>query len=122
MLLAESYVLIDVTAPIRKTPVGKGVLEQDGHPMYSADRRWILTDTYPDDHSHERILLLFDVITGTRYDIGNFYADPGLGKIARCDLHPRWNRDGTMVCIDSVHEDQRQMYLLDVSQITGANG
>jgi hypothetical protein len=33
----------------------------------------------------------------------------------RCDLHPRWGRDGRAVCIDSAHEGARQMYVLDVS-------
>ena len=70
--------------------------------------------------------MVFEDPDGTRiiYDVGRTVAgpdDPRLGKIARCDLHPRWNRDGRQVCIDSVHEDQRQMYLLDVSQITRPN-
>jgi hypothetical protein len=54
-----------------------------------------------------------------RYDIGEFYAPPDLKKENRCDLHPRWNRDGRAVCIDSVHEDARRMYVIDVAQITG---
>ena len=35
----------------------------------------------------------------------------------RCDLHPRWNRDGRQVCIDSIHEGNRHMYVLDVPRI-----
>ena len=50
--------------------------------------------------------------------LGSFHADPGLGKENRCDLHPRWSRDGRQVCIDSVHESQRQMYVIDVSSLT----
>ncbi len=45
---------------------------------------------------------------------------PKLGGENRCDLHSCWSRDGRRVCIDSVHESQRQMYLIDVSRITGA--
>jgi hypothetical protein len=52
-----------------------------------------------------------------RHDLGSFYADPGLSKENRCDLHPRWSRDGTEVCIDSVHGEDRQMYIVDVSGI-----
>ncbi len=97
--------------------IGADVLTENGHMTYSPNGRWILSDTYPDDQTHERILFLYDTETGRRHDIGSFYADPDLGKINRCDLHPRWNRAGTQVCIDSVHEHQRQMYVLDVSRV-----
>lgn len=55
-----------------------------------------------------------------RHDLGSFYADPGLSKENRCDLHPRWSRDGTEVCIDSVHGEGRQMYIVDVGSIVSA--
>ncbi|MGE8489870.1 MAG: hypothetical protein ACN6OQ_16090, partial [Paraburkholderia nemoris] len=63
---------------------------------------------------------LFDTKAGLRYDIGSFYTPPDLKKENRCDLHPRWRRDGRAVCIDSVHEGERQMYVIDVSAITSA--
>ncbi|MEO7160767.1 MAG: hypothetical protein ABIX00_09775 [Polaromonas sp.] len=100
--------------------VGKGVLVENGHMTFSpTDKRWLLSDTYPDAKTHERILFLFDMQHGTRHDLGSFYADPGLSKENRCDLHPRWRRDGQQVCIDSVHESVRQMYVIDVSAIVG---
>lgn len=99
--------------------VGKNVLLENGHMTFSpTDKRWLLSDTYPDAQTHERILFLFDMKQGTRHDLGSFYADPGLSKENRCDLHPRWSRDGRQVCIDSVHASARQMYILDVSAIT----
>ncbi|KAG1529351.1 hypothetical protein G6F51_014171 [Rhizopus arrhizus] len=85
-----------------------------------ADSRWLLSDTYPDAATHERILFIYDMRTGQRPALGSFYADPGLSKENRCDLHPRWSRDGTQVCIDSVHESERQMYVLDVAAIVQA--
>jgi len=97
--------------------VGADLLDQDGHCSYSPNRRWLLTDTYPDALRSERTLILYDLRSNTRYDIGRFYSSPELAGPIRCDLHPRWNRDGTKVCIDSVHEGQRQMYVIDVSQI-----
>jgi hypothetical protein len=101
--------------------VGDGVLAENGHMSFSpVDMRWLLSDTYPDATTHERILFVFDTDTGRRHDVGSFYADPGLGKENRCDLHPRWRADGTRVCIDSVHENARQMYIIDVSQVTAA--
>lgn len=100
--------------------IGPGVLVENGHMSFSpTNPRWLLSDTYPDDRTHERVLFLFDTQTGRRQDLGSFYASPDLSKENRCDLHPRWSRDGRQVCIDSVHEHQRQMYVLDVSGIVG---
>ncbi|WP_063584210.1 hypothetical protein [Achromobacter ruhlandii] len=98
--------------------VGDGILTENGHMTFSpVDTRWLLSDTYPDPVTHERVLFLYDMETGQRHDLGSFYADPKLSKENRCDLHPRWSRDGTQVCIDSVHEGERQMYVLDVEPI-----
>lgn len=96
--------------------VGEGLFQVDGHCSYSPDRQWMLTDTYP-DAEHNRTLILYHLASQTRIDIGKFYAPPDLQGPIRCDLHPRWSRDGHLVCIDSAHEGQRQMYLIDVRPI-----
>ncbi len=101
--------------------VGRDVLTENGHMTFSpVNDRWLLSDTYPDAQTHERILFLYDMQTGRRHDLGSFYADPHLSKENRCDLHPRWSRDGRQVCIDSVHEKGRQMHIVEVGHLTGA--
>lgn len=103
--------------------LGRDVLTENGHMSFSpVDSRWLVSDTYPDAQSNKRVLFLFDARDGVRIDIGEFYATPELKKENRCDLHPRWSRDGMAVCIDSVHEGMRQMYVIDVSPITGTRG
>ncbi|MBC8103648.1 MAG: hypothetical protein H7Z41_13810 [Cytophagales bacterium] len=92
----------------------------DRHCSYSPDRRWILTDTYPDTGGF-RTRLLFDPAKEQRIDIGRFHGPTPPGGEIRCDLHPRWSRDGRQVCIDSIHENgRRQVYVLDVSGFTAA--
>jgi hypothetical protein len=113
--VGERYFLLDLAGGAGRV-VGDGVLDRDGHCSWSPDRRWILTDTYP-DADHMRTLILYDPAERRRVDVGRFYAPPELDGPVRCDLHPRWSRDGQRVCIDSAHEGTRQMYALDVSAI-----
>lgn len=101
--------------------VGAHCLSENGHMTYSHDGKWLLSDTYPDSLGNERLLILYDVEKDQRYDIGSFYTDPNLGKPNRCDLHPRWSPDARELCIDSIHEGERQMYLVDVSELTDRN-
>ena len=96
--------------------IGKDVLNRDGHCSYSPDRRWILTDTYPDQENKRR-LLLYHPETKRLIELGRFYSPPKLRGAIRCDLHPRWSRDGHYICFDSAHENQRQMYIIDVSEV-----
>jgi hypothetical protein len=117
--IGDRYYLFTDKTPEVET-VGDSILTVDGHCSYSPNRRWILTDTYPDKEGF-RTLLLFDPTNERRIDIGRFHGPtPPDGEI-RCDLHPRWSRDGKQVCIDSIHENgHRQVYVLDVSAITAA--
>lgn len=97
--------------------VGPGILTENGHMTYGTDGRWMLSDTYPDAATDKRALFLYDCDRDLRYDLGSFYTPSDLGKHNRCDLHPRWSRDNRQVCIDSVHEGPRQMYLLDIGPL-----
>lgn len=101
----------------KATLFGKKILQRDGHCSYSPDRRWVLNDTYP-DAARMQTLMLIHVANMQRYNLGKFYLPSTLKGPWRCDLHPRWNRDGTQVCIDSGHEKTRQMYVVDVGYLT----
>ncbi len=98
--------------------IGAGTITENGHMTYSKDGRFILTDTYPNPESNLQRALLYEVATDTCYMIGEFFADPDVGKHNRCDLHPRFGPDDRYVTIDSIHEGSRQQYLLDVSELT----
>lgn len=111
----ERFLLVDVRNGSYHV-YGDGVLTEDGHGTFSPDRRWVLNDTYPDSHDM-RTLMLASWPEGRRIDIARAYSPKSKwwGEI-RCDLHPRWSRDGRQISIDSVHEGTRQMYLIDVSR------
>jgi hypothetical protein len=93
-------------------------MPRDGHCSYSPDaaRRFILNDTLPD---RERLidLYLYDAVTHRRLELGRFWSPPSFMNDFRCDLHPRWSRDGRQICFDSAHEGTRQLYVVDVPPI-----
>ncbi len=112
----EGYFLFADAEGAEPEPVGQDVLTGDGHCSYCPDRRWILTDACPDE-SRRRTLILFNAQWGWRVDVGRFRSPPELAGEVRCDLHPRWSRDGRRVCFDSAHEGSRQLYVMDVSEL-----
>jgi hypothetical protein len=89
-------------------------ITRDGHCSYSPDRKWVLNDTYPDKDRMQNLMLL-KVENQRRFDLNAFRSPPRYTGPFRCDLHPRWNRDGTQVCIDSTHTGTRQVYVVDVA-------
>jgi hypothetical protein len=99
--------------------VGKDVLTVDGHCSFTQDRRWFLTDTYPDENRLQT-LKLWNLEEEREVILGRFYAAPSATGPIRCDLHPRWDRNDEWVCFDSVHEGTRQVYVLDASSVVRA--
>lgn len=100
--------------------VGKGVLEEDGHPQVHPHRKniWIV-DTYPDTTGHMS-LILFDASRERRFDVTTIPTQMSIRETTwRCDLHPRWAPEGDRVCIDSAHGGRRQLCVVDVSSAVG---
>ncbi|MEX0775093.1 MAG: hypothetical protein WD042_05190 [Phycisphaeraceae bacterium] len=113
----RAFHLIDIHSGAMQS-IGDDVLPQtDGHCSYSPDRNWILNDTYPD---RERLitLMLYRPADQRRVDLARIYSSAVSNWAYRCDLHPRWNRDGTQICIDANFENTRGVYILDVTSIT----
>lgn len=111
------YWKIDVLGRRPMELVGERI--EDGHQMFSADRRWMLTDTYP-DAERRQTLMLFDLRDGPIYDIARLPAPDHADHDHRCDLHPRWNRDSTLVCVDSDGRGVRQVLILDPAPVFAA--
>ena len=109
----DYYEFTDQTSIVKQ--VGPEALHGlDGHCSYSLDSKWMLTDTYPDKKTNKRSLYLFNNKSRKLFELGKFYADPGLSIPTRCDLHPNWSRDNTQVCFDSIHEGARHIYIMNV--------
>lgn len=108
------YILKDKTTQF--FPIGQGILTEDGHPSFSSDEDWMLTDTYP-DKSRMSSLLLFNLSSNKLYNLGEFLSPLKFTSELRCDLHPRFNSCGNKITFDSVHEGTRGLYELDITKI-----
>lgn len=91
-------------------------LSSDGHPSYSPDRKYVVTDTYPDRARISKIKIMeADSTKDKVYTVAKVFSPFRYDNDTRCDLHPRWNRRGNKICFDSVFEGKRGLYVADVS-------
>ncbi len=108
----SEYVVFDETIrPLRAERISTG-LGPMGHLIFSPDGKWMLADTYSVDG--EQRLGRLDMATAELKVIGRFrHVQPKEypGDV-RCDLHPRWNSEGSVVTVDSIHDGMRGIYCL----------
>lgn len=91
-------------------------INYDGHPSFSPDGNYIVFDTYPngrrmssvyisksDNCDVSNLKLIFQSFSPFKYD--NEY---------RCDLHPRWNHHNSQICVDTVCNGKRSMFVVEI--------
>ncbi len=84
-------------------------ISYDGHPSYSPNNENIVTDSYPNKNRVQYILIktekeckiIASVFSPFKYD-----------NDTRCDLHPRWDREGKTICFDGSYEGKRRLYVI----------
>lgn len=91
-------------------------LRTDGHCSYSPDGKYIITDTYPNRKRMASVYFCTEEDNRSRR-IARVFSPFRYDNDCRCDLHPRWNRKGTKICIDSVHDGKRGLYVLPVPAV-----
>lgn len=144
-----SFLMVDDSDESLVTPFARDTIPFDGHPMtHPHDNNICVCDTYPNKDG-DRDLFLYKFNQDIRVNIGRFkmiFDKPdlrlkhqfflGIDKdilntvsedlIAftrsglHCDLHPRWSHDGEYVVFDSIHEGNRQIYRIPVSELLAA--
>ena len=82
--------------------VGAGFLVSDGHCSFAPDQEWIVTDEGIAANLEKR-LLIYNLRTQEQAVLGTFpmLSREFMGGDLRCDLHPRWSRDGRAICFDA---------------------
>lgn len=80
----------------------------DGHPTYSVDKSFVVTDTYPDRKRMQSIYVAKQSIVNKVVCVFSPFKYKGN---CRCDLHPRLSFDGKQVCFDASFEGKRAVYI-----------
>jgi hypothetical protein len=96
--------------------VGEGFLEGDGHCSFAPDAQWMVTDRNHGDPPAKSLMIL-NLESGEKAVLGKFPMGKYLGGDLRCDLHPRWSRDGRAICFDAL-EPQGWTRQLHVAELT----
>jgi hypothetical protein len=112
----DQYVLFNASVPSEYEIIGYGSFACDGHPSFDRTGRWMVTDTYPDRRRRQRVIL-YDTAKQIRYDIARVrmpphFQSPSVFRHWSCDLHPRWDRSGRVICFDSAHRGERSLCTL----------
>lgn len=94
-------------------------LSNDGHPSYCpTDTNLVVFDTYPSRSRIQEVKLGRDSDTEGKNIkvIARVFSPFKYDNDTRCDLHPRWSRDGKKVCFDSVFEGHRGLYVVNLDE------
>jgi glycosyltransferase involved in cell wall biosynthesis len=92
-------------------------LAMDGHPTYSHDGKYVVTDTYP---NRRRIQSLYVMKGNKVVRVAQVFSPFKYGLDTRCDLHPRWSRDGKQICFDASFGGKRSVCIANVEKYTKA--
>jgi len=110
----DQYYLIDIETA-KRTIVGDENWSRfgDGHPHIFGKQ--MIFDTYP-NRSRMKKLFLYDFESKKLKQLGSFLEPLKYHGETRCDLHPRFSKDGRKVFFDSVHTGKRRLYYIDLEE------
>lgn len=89
-------------------------LRTDGHCSYNSSGQLVVTDTYPNRTRMASVYICSEESNWSK-EIARVYSPFKYDNDCRCDLHPRWNRTGDGICIDSIHEGRRNLYICQLN-------
>lgn len=90
-------------------------LNGDGHPSYCpTDNSLVVFDTYPDRARIQEVKIARDIEGNNVKVVARVFAPFKYDNDTRCDLHPRWSRDGKKICFDACFEGHRGLYIVQL--------
>lgn len=104
------------------TPEGRYVLDRefknklfeiDGHPSFTIDNRFLITDTYPDSKGYQH-LIIFDIVKNKGIVVADFFAYYHKTP-ASCDLHPKLCINNNYIVVDTAYDNRHHMMVLKLN-------
>lgn len=115
-LLSEGFFIYNVISSKKKIRVAPQLLIEDGHFSRHPHKPLMLGDTYPNEKGY-LTLVLFSLETNVRVEVAKIYHGVVTALLSlRCDLHPRWNRDGTQISVDLSWNGVRHVAIFDATK------
>ena len=84
----------------------------DGHPSFTEDGRYMITDSYPNKEGFQR-LIIFDCVTNKGIILGKFAAKLSSNP-ASCDLHPKLSHYERYLAVDTAYTGKHRMMLFEI--------
>lgn len=91
-----------------------------GHPSYSANGRYLVTDAYPREPVCRDDLVpirLIDLQSGDETSLCHIWTLGDRRGLLRVDPHPVWSRGGSQLCFVGAPEGTRQLFIADLSAL-----
>lgn len=84
----------------------------DGHPSFTYDGDYMITDTYGDRKSWQS-LYVYNIKTRKIKILGRFFANHNK-RPSSCDLHPKLSKNNNFIVVDTAYDDKHHMILLEI--------
>lgn len=93
--------------------ITKSYLAIDGHPSFTSDGRYMLTDSYPDINNYRRYIV-YDTVTKKGMIIAKLLENK-IGNNVECDLHPKLSKDNLNVIFDTTSSGKHSMIMFKIN-------
>jgi hypothetical protein len=97
----------------QKTKHDDKLFNVDGHPSFTKDGQYMITDSYPDKKGYQR-LIVYNLKNKKALLLGKFFAYYK-GNPASCDLHPKLSRNNQYVAVDTACSGKHKMMLFSLN-------
>lgn len=107
------YILYNIKTK-SKSYCNKVPLKTDGHPMADPQNNEIIVTDSRLNRKRDDHVFIFNRKNGQVTQVAKFFIPLAYTGQVRCDLHPRWDREGKFIVVDTVKNNKRTMALIDI--------